>query len=271
MTEELQSNLSLEDMDRHSLFHGYTSIAQHDKDGPFILDRGSGINITGHDGKEYLDAVAGLWCVNLGWGRREIIDAISAQLEKLSYYHIFTSLSNEPAIRLAHRILQLAPPNMSKVFFGNSGSDANDTNVKLVWYYNNLRGRPEKRKIISREFAYHGVTIGAGSLTGLPMVHKLFNLPIADVLHVEKPHHYWNAPEGQSEAAYAEDLAERLDRADPGRRSGNRRRLHRRAGDGRWRRGGAAGRILRRGAACAQEARCAVPGRRSDLRLRADR
>ena len=211
MTEELQTNLSLEDMDRHSLFHGYTSIAQHDKDGPFILDRGRGINITGHDGKEYLDAVAGLWCVNLGWGRREIIDAISAQLEKLSYYHIFTSISNEPAIRLAHRILHLAPNNMSKVFFGNSGSDANDTNVKLVWYYNNLRGKPEKRKIISREFAYHGVTIGAGSLTGLPMVHKLFNLPIADVLHVEKPHHYWHAAEGQSEAAYSKDLAERLD------------------------------------------------------------
>ena len=211
MTEELQTNLSLEDMDRHSLFHGYTSIAQHDQDGPFILDSGRGVTITGHDGRDYLDAVAGLWCVNLGWGRREIIEAISAQLEKLSYYHIFTSLSNEPAIRLAHRILQLAPHNMSKVFFGNSGSDANDTNVKLVWYYNNLRGKPEKKKIISREFAYHGVTIGAGSLTGLPMVHKLFNLPISDVLHVEKPHYYWNAAEGQSEAAYARDLAERLD------------------------------------------------------------
>ena len=211
MTEELQTNLSLEEMDRQSLFHGYTSIAQHDKDGPFILDSGRGVKITGHDGQEYLDAVAGLWCVNLGWGRREIIDAISAQLEKLSYYHIFTSLSNEPAIRLAHRILQLAPHNMSKVFFGNSGSDANDTNVKLVWYYNNLLGKPEKRKIISREFAYHGVTIGSGSLTGLPMVHKLFNLPIADVLHVEKPHYYWNAAAGQSEAAYARDLAERLD------------------------------------------------------------
>jgi L-2,4-diaminobutyrate transaminase len=206
-----RSNMSLEDMDRQSLMHGYTSIAQHEKDGPFILDRGKGITITDQNGKDYLDAVAGLWCVNLGWGRREVIDAITAQLEKLSYYHSFTSISNEPAIRLADRILRLAPANMSKVFFGNSGSDANDTNVKLVWYYNNLRGKPEKKKIISRELAYHGVTIGAGSLTGLPMVHNLFDLPIPNILHVEKPHHYWNADNGQSEAAYAKDLAEKLD------------------------------------------------------------
>jgi L-2,4-diaminobutyrate transaminase len=211
MTEELQTNLSLEDMDRHSLFHGYTSIAQHDKDGPFILDRGSGINITGHDGKEYLDAVAGLWCVNLGWGRREIIDAISAQLEKLSYYHIFTSLSNEPAIRLAHRILQLAPPNMSKVFFGNSGSDANDTNVKLVWYYNNLRGKPEKRKIISRKRAYHGVTVATASLTGLSNVHTAFNLPLPMVLHTETPHYWRHAEPGMSERDFSQACARKLE------------------------------------------------------------
>ncbi len=211
MTDDMQTNLSLKEMDQHSLMHGYTSIAQHEADGPFILDRGRGMTITDHDGKDYLDAVAGLWCVNLGWGQRDVIDAISAQLEKLSYYHIFTSISNEPAIRLADRILRIAPPTMSKVFFGNSGSDANDTNAKIVWYYNNLRGKPAKKKIISREFAYHGVTIGAGSLTGLPMVHKLFDLPIANVLHVEKPHHYWNAPAGQSETDYAKDLAEKLD------------------------------------------------------------
>ncbi len=211
MDDNQRSNLSLEDMDRQSMFHGYTSIAQHETDGPFILDKGKGITITDQHGKEYLDAVAGLWCVNLGWGRREIIDAISAQLEKLSYYHNFTSISNEPAIRLADQILRVAPPNMSKVFFGNSGSDANDTNVKLVWYYNNLCGRPEKKKIISRELAYHGVTIGAGSLTGLPMVHKHFDLPIANIIHVEKPDHYWNAPEGRKEPEYAKDLAEKLD------------------------------------------------------------
>jgi L-2,4-diaminobutyrate transaminase len=211
MDDNHRSNLSLEDMDRQSMLHGYTSIDQHEKDGPFILDRGQGITITDQNGKQYVDAVAGLWCVNLGWGRREVIDAITAQLEKLSYYHNFTSISNEPAIRLADQILRLAPPNMSKVFFGNSGSDANDTNVKLVWYYNNLRGKPEKKKIISRELAYHGVTIGAGSLTGLPMVHKHFDLPIANVLHVEKPDYYWHAAPRQSEADYAQDLAAKLD------------------------------------------------------------
>ena len=211
MDDNHRSNLSLEDMDRQSMFHGYTSIAQHEMDGPFILDKGKGIIITDQHGKEYVDAVAGLWCVNLGWGRREVIDAITQQLEKLSYYHNFTSISNEPAIRLADRILRLAPPNLSKVFFGNSGSDANDTNVKLVWYYNNILGRPEKKKILSRELAYHGVTIGAGSLTGLPMVHKHFDLPISNILHVEKPDHYWNAAPGQSEVEYAKDLAEKLD------------------------------------------------------------
>jgi len=205
------TNLSLREMDQQSLVHGFTSIAQHEKDGPFTVVKGQGITLTRDDGTEYLDAIAGLWCANLGWGNEEIRNAIKAQLDKLEYYHVHSSMSNEPSIRLAHRLLQVAPAGMSKVLFGNSGSDANDTNVKLVWYYNNLRGKPKKKKIISRKFGYHGVTIAAGSLTGLPIVHKNFDLPIPNILHVDKPHHYWNAAPGQSEAEYSKDLAERLD------------------------------------------------------------
>jgi len=202
---------SLTDLDRRSLLHPFTSIAQHLETGPQIIQRGRGIHVVAEDGREYIDGLAGLWCVNVGYGRQEIVDAISEQAGRLSYYHSFASMANEPAIRLADRLLELAPAGMSKVFFGNSGSDANDTQIKLVWYYNNLRGKPEKTKIIARKRAYHGVTLGASSMTGLPPVHQAFNLPLPGFLHVSTPHHYWGAAEGASEAEFSQSLAAELD------------------------------------------------------------
>jgi len=202
---------ALTDLDRRSLLHPFTSIAQHLETGPQIIQRGRGICVLGADGREYIDGMAGLWCVNIGYGRQEMVDAITEQAGRLCYYHSFASMANEPAIRLADRLLELAPAGMSKVFFGNSGSDANDTQIKLVWYYNNLRGKPEKTKIISRRRAYHGVTLGASSMTGLPAVHQAFNLPLPGFLHVSTPHHYWGAAEGASEEEYSRSLASELD------------------------------------------------------------
>ena len=204
-------NLSLEEMDQASFLHPSTSFADHARGTPRIIETGTGITITDRQGNEYLDGFGGLYCVNIGYGRTEVADAIYAQAKKLAYYHAYASHSNEPAIRLADRIVSMAPANMAKVYFGLSGSDANETNAKLVWYYNNLLDRPEKRTIISRQRGYHGSTVLAGSLTGLPLFHKYFNLPIGPVRHVSAAYYYWGAEAGESERAYAERLARELD------------------------------------------------------------
>jgi len=205
-------NLSLEEMDKQSLLHPSTSFADHAKGTPRIIETARGITIVEKGGKEYLDAFGGLYCVNIGYGRTEVADAIYAQAKKLAYYHAYASHSNEPAIRLADRVIGLAPANMAKVYFGLSGSDANETNVKLAWYYNNLRGKTGKTTIISRQRAYHGSTVFAGSLTGLPVFHKYFSLPVGPVIHVSTPHHYWGAEPGMSERQFSRKLADELDR-----------------------------------------------------------
>lgn len=213
---ETRANWTLEEMDKASLFHPNTSIAQHLKTGPTIVGRGSGVRIQDHRGKDYLDCGAGLWCVNIGYGRPEIAEAAKAAIEQLSYYHIFGSASNEPMIRLADRVLTLfreraGAGHLSKVFFGCSGSDANDTNVKLVRYYNNLRGKPEKKKILARHGGYHGLTMAAGSLTGIPVYHKAFDLPLPGVIHLACPHHFRFARKGESEEAFCDRLLAELE------------------------------------------------------------
>ena len=204
-------NLSLEEMDKQSLLHPYTSITDHLEHGPIVIEKGHAARVTDTTGRDYIDAMGGLWCVNIGHGRQEMVDAISEQASKLAYYHLFFSMANEPAIRLADEVLRVAPDHMSKVFFCNSGSEANDTQVKISWYYNNLRGLPQKKKIISRHNGYHGVTAVAASMTGLPTNHKSFNLPLDGFLHVTSPHHYFNAEPGETEEEFSERLAKELE------------------------------------------------------------
>ncbi len=208
---QAQRNISLEEMDKQSLLHPYTSIADHLERGPVVISGAKGDRVVDRQGRDYLDAMGGLWCVNIGYGREEMVEAITAQAREMAYYHMFFSMSHEPAIRLADKVLEIMPDHMSKVFFCNSGSEANDTQVKIVWYYNNLRGRPEKRKIISRIKAYHGVTAVAASLTGLPPLHKSFNLPLDGFLHTANPHYYWGAEAGVSERDFSKQLAAQLD------------------------------------------------------------
>ena len=204
-------NLSLEEMDKQSFLHPYTAHKSHLETGPDIIVSGKGVRLTNAAGKEYIDGMAGLWCVNIGWGHQEVVDAIAKQAQDLAYYHSFFSMGTEAPIRLADRIIRLVPGNMSKVLFGNSGSDANDTNVKLVWYYNNQRGKPEKQKIISRKRGYHGVTVATASLTGLPNMHTAFNLPLPMILHTETPHYWRNAEPGMSERQFSIWCAEKLE------------------------------------------------------------
>ncbi len=212
MAADLLHNQSLEEMDLRTMLHPATSIADHLANGPRIMAQASGVHITDTKGRRYLDGAAGLWCVNVGYGRQEIAEAIAAQAAALPFFHSFTSMANEPSIRLADRVLRWAPDGMSKVLFGSGGSDANDTNVKLVWYYNNLRGKHEKKKIISRERAYHGVTIASGSLTGLAVFHEKFDLPLPMVRHTKSVDQYRDKPAGMSEADYSAHLADELEK-----------------------------------------------------------
>ena len=214
--EDAARNFPLEDIDRECLFHPNTSIADHLKKGPMIFSDGRGVRIKDQKGKDIIDCGAGLWCVNIGYGRTEMADAAKKAIENLAYHHIFGGASNEPIIRLAERVLQLfhdkaGAPHMSKVFFGMGGSDANDTNFKLVRYYNNLRGKPKKKKFISRLGAYHGLTYAAGSLTGIPVYHKAFDLPVEGVLHASCPHYFRYGKPGESEDAYADRLVAEIE------------------------------------------------------------
>ncbi len=214
--EDATRNFPLEDIDRECLFHPNTSIADHLKKGPVIFSDGRGVRIKDQKGKDIIDCGAGLWCVNIGYGRPEMAEAAKKAIENLAYHHIFGGASNEPIIRLAERVLQLfheksGAPHMSKVFFGMGGSDANDTNFKLVRYYNNLRGKPQKKKFISRMGAYHGLTYAAGSLTGIPVYHKAFDLPVEGVLHASCPHFFRYGKPGESEDAYTDRLVAEIE------------------------------------------------------------
>jgi 4-aminobutyrate--pyruvate transaminase len=203
------SNLATRDIE--TLIHPYTNLATLRDTGPLVIDRGQGVFLYDTNGKSYIDGMAGLWCTALGHGNEELIDAATRQMHKLSFAHLFTAKSHDGAIELAEKIKEIAPVETSKVFFCNSGSEANDTQIKLVWYMNNALGRPRRKKIISRIKAYHGVTIASASLTGLPANHTDFDLPIAGILHTSCPHHYRFGLPGETEEEFAARLAADLE------------------------------------------------------------
>jgi 4-aminobutyrate--pyruvate transaminase len=193
------------------VLHPYTDHRAHAKNGPLVITRGEGVRVYDDQGREYIEAVAGLWCAALGFSNKRLADAAYAQMLKLPFYHAFTAKSHEPMIDLSEMLIERSPCPMSKVFYANSGSEANDTAIKMIWYVNNALGRPLKKKIISRIKGYHGITIASGSLTGLPVNHKMFDLPIERILHVSTPHHYHGAHPGESEEDFATRLAEELE------------------------------------------------------------
>jgi len=193
------------------VLHPYTNLEKHKEAGPLIVDKASGVWVTDDAGNRYIEGMAGLWCTSLGFGEKRLIDAAMKQMNDLPYYHLFTHKSHNPAIDLAERLCEMAPGNMGKAFFANSGSEGNDTAVKIVWYYNNAIGRPEKKKILARIKGYHGVTVASASLTGLPYNHKDFDLPIHNIMHVDCPHHYRYAEPGESEEDFATRMADNLE------------------------------------------------------------
>jgi 4-aminobutyrate--pyruvate transaminase len=202
------SNIQARDVE--ALLHPYTPIHKLRETGPLVIERGKGVFVYDTRGKEYIEGMSGLWCAGLGFGEEELIEAAAEQMRTLPYYHLFGAKGMEPAVELAEKLKEIAPVPISKVFFTSSGSEANDTQVKLAWYMNNAMGRPNKKKIISRQKAYHGVTIMSASLTGLPYNHIGWDLPVDRVLHTDCPHYYRFGAEGESEAEFTARIVKSL-------------------------------------------------------------
>jgi 4-aminobutyrate--pyruvate transaminase len=202
---------SLQARDLAYYMHPYTNAAALAKDGPLIITRGEGVYVFDETGKRYLEGFGGLWCTALGFDNERLVQAAARQMRKLPFYHAFNGKSIDVGIELAEKLINMAPVPMSKVLFSNSGSEACDSAIKLIWYYHNAIGKPEKKKIIGRIKGYHGVTVATASLTGLPNNHRSFDLPIARILHTDCPHHYRFAKPGESEEDFATRCADSLE------------------------------------------------------------
>jgi 4-aminobutyrate--pyruvate transaminase len=196
--------------DVESLLHPYTNLVKLRETGAMVIERGSGVRVYDEHGKDYIEAMSGLWSAALGWGEPLLADVAAEQMKKLSFAHLFSGKSHEPGIALAEKLKEIAPFPVGKVFFANSGSEANDTQIKLFWYANNARGLPQKKKIISRVKAYHGVTMVAASLTGLPANHKSWDLPFEFVKFTDCPHYYRAARDDESEEQFSVRMADDL-------------------------------------------------------------
>lgn len=203
------SNAQMRDV--QSILHPYTNLVKHRETGPVIFERGKGVFVYDDHGKDYIEGMSGLWCTALGWGDAALADVAAEQMKKLAYGHLFAGRSHEPAIALAEKLKEVSPFHTGKVFFANSGSEANDTQVKLFWYANNARGLTKKKKIISRNKAYHGVTIASASLTGLPGNHRSWDLPLDFVKFADCPHYYRAAEAGESEEQFSARMAKNLE------------------------------------------------------------
>jgi len=205
------SEVNLSQLDKDYALHPYTNLAAHQQQGPFVITGGDGVHVIDDQGKRYIEGMAGLWCAGLGFSETRLADAAAKQFAKLPYSHMFAHRSTEPAIVLSAMLADIAPEGVNRVFFVNSGSEAVDTAIKMVSYYNNALGRPKKKKIIARQRAYHGVTVAGASLTGLPYVHGGFDLPAPGSLHADAPHYYRYGLPGESEADYSARLVQSLE------------------------------------------------------------
>ncbi len=197
---------SLEARDIAYYFHPATNARRNEQIGPLVIESGHGVYVRDDQGKDYIEGLAGLWSVAVGFGEKRLAEAAKRQMEQLPYYHSFGGKSHPPAIALAERLVKMAGGRLTKTQFTSSGSEANDFVVKLVWYYNNALGRPNKKTIVSRQKGYHGVSVASGSLTGMPNFHREFDLPMPFVRHLMAPHFWRNGQPGESEAAFVARL-----------------------------------------------------------------
>ena len=197
---------SLEARDARSVIHGLTNLRLHAERGATVIERGRGVWVTDNHGKDYIEAMSGLWCIALGYGNERLAEVAARQMKTLAYYPLTNHKSHPPVIELAEKLKSIAPVPMSHVWFASTGSEANDCAVRLAWYYWNAVGKPEKKKCIAHKLAYHGNTIATASLSGASYAHDKFNLPLPGFLHVTTPHHLRNAKPGESEEAFVDRL-----------------------------------------------------------------
>ena len=208
----MDSGLSSHEREQQYYLNPFTNLPQRETNPSLVVKRGKGVYVYDEDGREYLEGLSGLWCCSLGFSEERLAKVAYQQMRDLPYYHSFTGKIPAVTVELAERLVDLAPASLSRVIFANSGSESNDTAVKIVWYYNNALGRPEKKKIIARQRGYHGVTVVAGSLTGLSYAQDGFDLPVDRFRHTDCPHHYRHANPGESEEDFATRMAENLDK-----------------------------------------------------------
>jgi L-2,4-diaminobutyrate transaminase len=201
----------LKDLDRKNFFHPFSSLSTHEQMGAEIFVEGKNSTLIDASGKKYLDGIAGLWCVNIGYGNEQMADAIAEQAKKLAFYQALTSYGTDIAALYSAKLLEISPVPMSKVFFGSSGSDANDSIIKMIWYYHNSLGKPLKKKIISRRHGYHGSSVFAAGLTGFKNLHHNFDLPLGRTLHTSATHPLWDNPDNQSESEFVARLIAELE------------------------------------------------------------
>ena len=191
--------------------HPAVNLRKFEEKGGLVIERGEGVYVYDNTGKRYIEGLAGLWSVAVGFGEKRLVEAATAQLQKLPYYHSFNYKTNGPSVDLAELLISIAPVPMSKVHFTSSGSEANDLVAKMVWYRSNALGKPEKKKIIGRIKGYHGVTIAAGSITGIPANHTSFDLPLERMIHTSCPSFPHFSEEGESEEAFTARMLKDLE------------------------------------------------------------
>jgi putrescine---pyruvate transaminase len=202
---------TLRRLDAQHLIHPFTDSADLHRRGTRVVRAASGSTVIDESGRELLDAIAGLWCVNVGYGRREIADAVHRQMMQVAYYPSFFRTTTEPAIVLAAKLAEIAPRHLGHAFFSNSGSEANETALKLVRAYHKLRGRPGKTKIVTQRYGYHGVTLATASMTGLTSCTEPFGLPLPGFVQVPGPYAYGAGREADPES-YARECLEETER-----------------------------------------------------------
>ena len=202
-------NLAIKDIE--NLFHPATNLVVHEDSEPLILNKGDGIYVYDIHGNKYIEGLAGLWCNALGFGNESLVETAANQMQKFGYGSLFASKSHEPAIRLSEKLIEMSPYEEGKVFFGNSGSDANDTQYKLFTYLNNAIGKSDKKKFLARKKGYHGITVASGSMTGIPANHKLFDLPLPNFFHTDTPHFYREQIANETEEEFVARLVNNLE------------------------------------------------------------
>ena len=203
---------SIEARDVASVVHMQTNLRKHQQSGPLVITRGDGCRVFDNSGREYIESIAGLWCASLGFNSERLAKVAYDQMRRLGYYHLYRHRSTEPVVELAEHLLKIAPVPMARVVFQCSGSEANDTAIKLAWYYWNAVGQPRRTKIIARQMAYHGNTCAAVSLSGKPDMHEGFGLPFTNFKHTEFPHYYRRHEPGETEIDFSSRMADALER-----------------------------------------------------------